>query len=115
MADAAKEKKERTFKVGQTVIVFRRRHPKPVEGKILTFTDDPTKQVGIFFEKPNVKGCGHHSCDGRCEEGHGRWVRAYEIFTEEEFKANLGRLVGRVDHTKDFKSLTMSTTGLVMK
>lgn len=68
-----------TIKKGDTVVVLP--HDSigvAKEAVVLTLTSDPTKQVGVEFSEPVLRG---HSCDNRGRQGHCWWVRAALIRT----------------------------------
>lgn len=46
----------------------------------------PGKQVGVALKQPFPGG---HSCDGLVPQGHGWWVMAAQLYTEDEYKAHV--------------------------
>lgn len=100
---------KRTLKLGDAVVVLCRDHvPHPTDATIIALTNEPGKTVGVMFDEP----VGRHTCDGRCPDKHGLWVRPDQVRTVEEYAAMLDHLKERAKNepagSSEFKELEVA-------
>lgn len=77
-----------TIQLGDRFVVVNTKLSSPCEGTVIAITQQPGKLVGLELDEPK----GIHSCDGRCKDKHGLWVRPKDLMTPEQFRAKVSAL-----------------------